>query len=444
MEPSLRIEPPKTHLLFWGMAVAAGVAAFAIGYRTPHSLPVNTSKVEQASVHASNDHGSMPAQSSALHHDGLQVEGFAKIGFAEMRDLLVAASLQQREQWAQELGALPDRPLKPIALVAFYTAWLNLEPEEAIRSLRNFPDLINRTPVFSALVGSAPPVVLPQMIDVISQLSTDERRLLLPAALGALDETDPEAAARFLDSHPQLVSDSDAATLLTAWAGENVDAARRWLDASAFSDNSGALRSLVNAWLAKDPSGAQDYVVLHRQSDAIARVATLVAARLFNTSPEQAGNFIRLFDKSDAGEMLGSMVAAADDSQVPQMVAWALTILDPADGYNLGNALHRWDFLDSAQVVSWLRDQPTAKRESLVTDAVQYGGYASPALMSLAFELSDPQKRDRALTGLVSNIPDEEQNVQEKIRAFGLPAAQTKHLLELRAAYEKAAATNNP
>ena len=94
-----------------------------------------------------------------MTRDGLKVEGFAKIGFAETEELLMTASLEQREQWARELGALPDQPLKPIALMAFYTAWLDLEPEQAIRSLRDFPDLMNRARVFSALGPAAPPSV---------------------------------------------------------------------------------------------------------------------------------------------------------------------------------------------------------------------------------------------------------------------------------------------
>ena len=136
-----------------GTAFAIGVIAFAVGYRTPRSLPALPTKVEQAPdvARVSTDRAPVAGTSSALSRDNLLVEGFAKVGFAEMEGLLTTASPQQREQWARELGALPNRPLKPIALVAFYTAWLDLEPEEALRSLRNFPDLLYRVNVFDSL-----------------------------------------------------------------------------------------------------------------------------------------------------------------------------------------------------------------------------------------------------------------------------------------------------
>jgi hypothetical protein len=425
----------KARLLFPGTAFAIGVIAFAAGYRTPKSLSALPTKVEQARdvAHLSTDPAKVVGTSSALSRDNLQVEGFAKIGFAEMEELLTTASSQQREQWARELGALPNKPLKPVALLAFYTTWLDLEPEEALRSLRNFPDLIYRARVFDGLGPAAPTALLPQLIDVISEFSEPERRGLLPNFLAMLAETDPPATARFIDSHPKLVSDSDAAALVSAWAGDDIDAARKWLEASPFFTDPAVLRSLVNSWFAKDPAAAQDYVLLHRDNKGIGEAANSVASHLFSTSPEQAREFIRGFDDEHASNILLSLVSSVEESQVANLATWASTLPSSVAEGGLGYALARWSSLDPRQALDWLRAKPAAERESLFVEMIRSQmAPASPEIVALAYKIRDVERRDETLTILVLSLTAETGDATEQIRALGLSVSQTNHLLELR------------
>jgi hypothetical protein len=429
------IEQLKARLLFPGTAFAIGVIAFAAGYRTPKSLPALPTKVEQAPevAHLSTDHAPVAGTSSALPRDNLQVEGFAKIGFAEMEDLLTTSSLPQREQWARELGALPNRPLKPIALMAFYTAWLDLEPEEALRSLHNFPDLLYRPIVFGALGSAVPTMLLPQLIEVIAEFSEAERRVLLPSFLAELAQTDPAATARFIDSHPRLVSSSDAAALMSAWARDDTDAARKWLEASPFLAEPAVLRSLVDSWFVKDPAAVQNYVVLHRANEGIGEAANSVASHLFNTSPEQAREFIRVFDDQHASRILLSLVWSVNDDQVANLATWASTFPNSVAEGGLGYALGRWSSLAPKQALAWLRAKSAAERESLVVQMIDSQlARASPEVVSLAYKIRDAQKRDEALSILVQSLTAETGDATEQIRALGLPASQTNHLLELR------------
>jgi hypothetical protein len=425
----------KARLLFPGTAFAIGLIAFAVGYRTPGSLRALPTKAEQSPdvAHVSTDHASVVGTSSALPRDNLQVEGFAKIGFAEMEELLTTASRQQREQWAQELGALPDRPLKPIALAAFYTAWLDLEPEEALRSLHKFPDLLYRVNIFDALGSAVPTTLLPQLIEMISELSEVERRVLLPSYLTTLAQTDPAATARFIDSHPKLVAGSDAAALMSAWARDDIDAARKWLEASRFSTESDVLRSLVDSWFAKDPSAAQKYVVIHRDNEGIDEAANSIAAHLFSTSPEQTREFIRLFDDQHASRILMSLVSSVNEDQVANLAMWASTLPSSVAEDGLGYALARWSSLDPRQALDWLRAKPVTERESLVVQMVRSQmAPASREIVALAYKIRDAQKRDEALSTLVRSLTAETGDATEQIRALGLSVSQTNHLLELR------------
>jgi hypothetical protein len=425
----------KTRLLFPGTAFAVGVMAFAVGYRTPKSLPALPAKVEQAPdvVRVSTDYAPVAGTSSALSRDNLLVEGFAQIGFAELEGLLTTASPQQREQWARELGALRNSPQKPIAMVAFYITWLDLEPEEALRSLHNFPDLLYRERVFDGISLAAPTALLPQMIDLISEFSEAERRGLLPDYLATLAETDPAATARFIDAHPKLVSGSDAAALMSAWAGDDIDAAKKWLEASPFSADPAVLRSLVDSWFKKDPAAARDYVVLHRDNEGIEVAANSVASHLFSTSPEQAREFIRAFDDQHASRMLLSLVLSVDEDQVANLATWASTFPSSVAEGGLGYALARWSSLDPGQALGWLRAKPAAERESLVFQMIDSQlTPASPEIVSLAYKIRDAQKRDEALSILVRTLTAETGDATEQIRALGLPASQTNHLLELR------------
>jgi hypothetical protein len=427
----------KARLLFPGTTFAIGVIAFAVGYRTPKSLPALSTRVEQAPnvAHISTDRAPIIDTSITLQRDNLLVEGFAKIGFAEIEGLLTTTSPQQREQWARELGALPNKPLKPIALVAFYTAWLDLEPEEALRSLRNFPDLLYRDRVFDGLALAVPTALLPQLIDVISEFSEVERRALLSDFLAMLAETNPAATARFIDSHPKLVSGSDAAALMSAWAGDNTDAAKKWLEASPFFADPAVLRSLVDSWFTKDPAAAKDYVLLHRDNRGMGEAANSVASHLFSTSPDQAREFIRGFDDQHASSILLSLVPSVDQNQAGNLAMWASSLPSSIAEGGLGYALARWSSLDPRQALAWLRAKPAAERESLVAQMISSeSAPASPEIVSLAYNIRDVQKRDEALSILVRTLAEETGDATEQIRALGLPASQTNHLLELRPA----------
>jgi hypothetical protein len=435
MKSCSSIEPLKARLLFPGTAFVIGVIAFAVGYRTPKSLPALPTKVEQVPdvAHVSTDRAPVVAKSSALPRDNLQVEGFAKIGFAEMEELLTTSSPQQREQWARELGALPDGPLKPIALLAFYTAWLDLKPEEALPSLHNFSDLIYRASVFDALSAAVPTALLPQLIDVISEFSEAERYALLPRFLAELAQTDPAATARFIDSHPKLVSASDAGVLMSAWAGNDIDAARKWLEASPFIAESAVLRSLVDAWFAKDPAAAQNYLVIHRDNEGIDEAANSVASHLFNTSPEQAREFIRMLDERQASDILHSLVWSVNKDQVANLVTWASTLPSSVAEEGQGEALARWSSLDPRQALDWLRAKPAAEREALVIQMIgSQLAPASPEIVALAYKIRDAQTRDETLSILVRSLSRETGDATEQIRALGLSVSQTNHLLELQ------------
>jgi hypothetical protein len=427
----------KARLLFPGTAFAIGVIAFAVGYRSPRSLEAISTKAEQTNdvAHVSTDHASAVSTSSALARDNLQVEGFAKIGFAEMEELLTTATPEQREQWAQKLGALPDMPLKPIGLIAFYTAWVDLKPEEALRSLHKFPDLVYRINVFDALHSAVPTALLPQLMDVISELSETERRVLLPSYLTTLAETDPTATARFIDSHPKLVSGSDAAALMSAWARDDTDAATKWLEASRFFAVSQVLLSFVDSWFAKDPAAARNYVVLHRDNEGIGVAASSVAAQLFKTSPEQTREFITALDDRSAPYILQSLVSSVTDDQVAKLATWFSTLPSSLSEQGLGYALARWSSVDSKQALDWLRAKPATERDSLVVQMVRSeSARASPEIVALAYKIRDAQKRDETLTILVQSLADETGDATEQIRALGLSASQTNHLLKLQAA----------
>ena len=425
-----------TRLLFPGAALAIAAAAFAVGYRAPSSLPAAIpTKVEQAPeiARASTNHAPVVTTSNTLSRDRLQVEGFARIGFAQMEELLTTASPEQRELWARELGALPIGPLKPIALIAFYTAWLDLEPEEALRSLHRFPDLMYRMEVFAALGAAVPTALLPHLIEVISEFSAAERRSLLPAFLSALAETDPPATARFIASHPKLVSGSDAVALMSAWARDDIGAARKWLEASQFFGEPDVLRSLVDSWFAKDPAAAQNYVVTHRDNEGMGDAANSVAAHLFRSSPEQAREFLRLVGDRHTANILVSLVSSLPPDQVASLVAWASTLPSSIAEDGLGLALSRWVSLNPSQALDWLRAKPAVERESLLVAMIRSEmAPASPEIVSLAYTIRDVQKRNETLSLLVQDLALETGDATDKIRALGLSVSQTNHLLKLR------------
>ena len=345
----------------------------------------------------------------------------------------MTASPEQREQWAQKLGALPDTPLKPIGLTAFYAAWLDLKPEEALRSLRRFPDLLHRVSVFDGLSAAIPTSLLPQMLDVISRFTEVERSILIPLYLTALAPTDPIGTARFIDSHPTLVTSADAATLMSAWAGDDIVSAKKWLEAGPFSNKPDVLRALVDAWLTKDPLGARDYVVLHRNEAEFEEAANSVALHLFNRSPEQTRELIMLFKDEQASSILGNLIATANRDQFAKLAMWISTLPSEIAEANLGYALASWATVNPKEALEWVRQKPAAERDRLIFGLIRSNNAPDSAeIVALGFQIRDPQKRDEALSWLVLSLSAESGDATERIRALGLTPFQTKHLLELR------------
>ncbi|MEP6810587.1 MAG: hypothetical protein ABI992_10120 [Chthoniobacterales bacterium] len=428
------LEQLRATFLFPTLALVVVGVAFVVGYRSPKSLPAAVDRAPRASNLQTSASESIKAvvKSGPNDHARVRVEGFAKIGFAETKELISTASLEQREQWAQELGALPDRPLKKIALTALYSAWLDLEPESALRSLRHFPDLLSRQDVFFTVGAAAPPAILPQFVEVVAGLSESERRRLLPPFLKELDGTDPAAAARFIESRPEMVSNSDAAQLMSAWAGDDPLAAQRWLEASAFADAPLVLDSFVKTWLTKDPAAARDYVLLHRESAGIYDAASSVASHLLSASRDQARAFITSFDQEVGSSLLSNAISKVDPSQLPLMADWISTFPGALRDQAMGVTLSRWNDSDPSGAASWLRVKPPSEREPLLLSAIdaQYNP-ASLELVSLAFGIQNAELREEALSKVARTFNDDQGKWVDQIQALGLPPSQTKHLVEL-------------
>lgn len=358
----------KASLLFPGLAFALGIVAFILGYRTPPSLPATPARVaETRAAQVWSEHQRAVMKSGAVDRSGVRVEGFAKIGFAQAEELLASASPEQREQWAQEFYALGDTPLQRIALIGFYSAWLDVNPEEALGSLQKYPDILHRADLVNSLSAACPPALQPKLIAIVSTWSEMEQRMLFPGLLVHLAETDPAATAEFMDSHRTQFSDSDAAALISIWARDDARTAARWLDASSYSGKAPVVRSLIDSWLTKDPVAAQDYVIAHRQNEGMEEAAASVALHLFRASPDQTREFIRSFDDQRASTLLTSLAESATDGQLAALVNWLTTFPAAMEDDALQSAFARYYSVDSPQALNWLRSQPAAKRDNLLT-----------------------------------------------------------------------------
>jgi len=132
--------------------------------------------------------------------------------------------------------------------------------------------------------------------------------------------------------------------------------------------------------------------------------------------------------------VLVSLVASVGDDQVTNLVAWASTLPNSVTEGGLGLALSRWVSLNPSQALDWLRAKPAAERESLLVAMIRTEmAPASPEIVSLAYTIRDVQKRDEALSLLVQTLTAENPRATaDRIRALGLSASQTNHLLKLR------------
>jgi hypothetical protein len=363
------------------------------------------------------------------------VEGFGAVGFPELRELLEAASDQQKQLWADKIAAMQYGPAQRLAAIALYAAWVQLDARAACESLRHFADPLTRMSTIDPVISAAPAPALPILAQMLRALSPFEQRPLLRGVMKQWASIDPAAAADFLAEEPNSpASTAEMPDVIAAWAQDDLQAARAWLEQSdAFRANSAVLSALATQWIKSDLEGAAEYVRARAASPGSYQALQVVTAELFRVGRDRAAAFIRSLPEETQATAVNAvfrLVQTGAVSEIGEAVSWASQLPLNAVAEPVRHMLAAWISDDPDSATDWLKQRPAAERAQLVVELCRTAP-VSQSVVQLALSLPDAERRGAAVRALATRLPSEPERLRAAVAAFGLPPAEAAYLLRL-------------
>ena len=438
------------------LLVVAG-AAFQAG-RASVAVPAGPERAAVAGAHR--------AKSVTGHHTPPPAsleEVIRNIASVSSRDAYVTmkgASIEALEAAVRQLEAIPIAPQRSGAIAAFFKVLMQVNPAEAKRLLQELTQE-NRWTAIYAIKNAAPPRAMQQVVEVLSQ---QERSRLSGCGFNhmrdAIDEwsrTDPTAAHRFIEEHPESELDFYTPTVVRNLAAYDPDAAMTLLvreiekaHARQTIDQPGEAasftRHIVSRWaegfFEHDPAAALDYLVANSAESTISDAIPLVTGSLFKESPDEARSFIMRLPEELRGEAIAAAAWAAESTthgdaddaiRSPEFIAdWMLTFPDHSWSTGIPRVVLDWRAKDRATLFSWIAGLPSHAQSAV---AAAYTPHLTPdeadAEVSALMNIPHAALRDQLLAQTMANAGGARSKVLVLLAATPLSIAQKEYLTSL-------------
>ena len=375
----------------------------------------------------------------------VKIANVANVGFEEVYYMLRSASPQLRLQWVRDLNALPPGPQRTAALGSFYKTFVQIDPAAASASVDMLGDIDTKLIAAAAMTATAPVSGLSDVAAMLLKLPRERVSThswdYLTDVFQEWSAADPEAVARFFDSHPKgELTDYDS-TLVYNWARVDPDSARTWLERQDPPiDSPYTFDSLLGGWFEKDPAGAENYLIAHGGEKKMQEAIRNVASELFFKSRADANGFVnRLPDDNSKKRALEAIAESShswstDSNPSPAEVAdWMLAFPRQLRAKAMTAVLEEWKDKNMQGLNLWLSQLPPAVRDRVALDwCYNFGTYDEEYIVPLVMGVSNRSGRDAALQDFLSKwLPQKSEKAVQTIRDSQLTDAQKKYLTRL-------------
>ncbi len=388
-----------------GALVGVLIVLIARQWRPPEPAPAGGSPF----VVESTDSPAAPPESAEL------IQQLETIPFPQLHGDLENFSPSQMNEIAEQLRQLAENDPNDAKIKAFFKAWAHLDAKAAFAAAASLGTTGQRAVALGDVVDEADAPLSPALATMLKDLSADalsrdDRNSLFNSAATRWSETDPMAAAKFIDTLP-----ADRFTLITAygtiaerWAQTDPAAAMAWQQ-SHLDSGRVATSGTLSGWWQRDPAAAEAYVAAHPDGFTGRSNVAIMAEMIWDKDPQHAQAWVNQLPDPESRRNAESMIASKMAMSDPRAAAdWALALPDDLGATALGNAISIWAISDrnaATDYISHLDGQMHDVGLAGLADRVAMGysgtGGDPQTAANLAASIADPTIQERSLESVV-------------------------------------------
>ncbi len=395
----------------------------------------STSSAETVQARAAGTHDSESRTKIVLGN-------ITTIPFQELYSVLSSRPPSELIALARQLGELPANRESSEKISTFFKAWAHFGPKAALDAAGTLKASTQRESALGAIIEGADTAAAASIAKSISALPADSftphtQRLLVGKAAEKWSQTDPAAAAAFIDTIPNSPGSffGDVHTIAQNWAASDPASALAWAQRHDGSDAAPihlAVSGAIGGWWQKDPRAAEEYVASHLNTLADRQLAATVASQIFNADPQRAMQWVSQLPDLEARRQADTIIAHQIGWTDPKGAAeWAAGLPDDVRSITLESAVSLWAQGNAAAASEWIgtlsgptRDQATKAYSNVVANS-------DPAnALNWATSISDPRMRDSSINGIVRKWMERDPaGASAWVQASTLSADQKQRLL---------------
>jgi hypothetical protein len=253
------------------------------------------------------------------------------------------------------------------------------------------------------------------------------------------DCTDPVAASKFMERHPETAGHGQLGLLIANWAIVDPLAAKTWMEQDPSRVTSDAISSLLQGWEAGDRPTAIEYAIANALREDFAPGINEMAYRFLRQSPAEATALIMRLPFESAQRAIAHITEQSDrieadesggkQNQAELIANWVTSL--PPDYWksSIGSALARWLRLEPEASNGWVNQLRPELRDIAIADLCHHAEEeVAERAITLGFSIRDPQLRAKALGAFVRQLGQTREQAIEALEKFSLSREQENYL----------------
>jgi hypothetical protein len=418
---------------------AATVVLTAISFQAGRRVVVARREHDDAARQSRANSANIGSTRIRLNSDDdhkIRLENLAAVPFAELYDLIRAASPETRSNWAKQLEALPASPRKLAAIESFYKTLVQLDAKAAVELVLGIGDRRVQRIAADAVIGTFREADIKIIAEMLMNLPTaSRRRMRLSQLAGEWLQIDPPTAIECVEHHRDQLSDDEFYSFMWTWTLLDPSAARSWFERQTLGQQrKSAIRGVVLGWYQRDPAAAVEYAAAHADSKEFRDVMGEIANGVIRDTPDEPADFIKEMPDGYARDALIKAVVESTKGRQPvnsadDVVKWLVALPNSIWTGHVDDLLAAWEGKDGAAVLYWIEELPVETRAQLLAEHSPHGdGIPSARAFALALNISDRKLRDAALQKFAESLGTTREEALHSLQDLSVSAAQKRYL----------------
>ena len=367
----------------------------------------------------------------------------ASLSFADLYETVRDATPELRTKWLGQIEERPESPRKVSALLGFFRALVQADPQMAADLVINLPR--HRGPAMDAMVSAAPPSAMPVLAEMLLKVPSTAREYDLTDHLAVvIDEwaqVDPDAAADFIANRvdPQYFSSQEYAdALLKGCAGIDHESAWKWLESHPEYLSTMHAESWLNGWFEANQDGAIKFTLEHLDDSKFVEASTGFAPQLFQQDPDTAQKFIEKLPtpelRKQALNGIASQAGSPDysDDYQPDVVSKFIAQF-PLDEWpkDFSDVLNRWRYRDVPGLLAWIGQLPGEQQNKVIENFPAPISYDREPEFLPVLQLPNSNMRTSLLRQMVKGLESDGESARAVVDKLSLSSEQKAELFSL-------------